>query len=378
MIFRKSKENGQPGLISWLPIFFVLAWGTVKADSVRGVWVVRHDMATPASVATVVETAKNAGMNTLFVQVRGRGDAYYRSDLVPLAEDVESGFDPLAACLKLANRQGINVHAWINVYLTWYPDRPAPPEHVLHSHPEWFMISNDGVDMGQLQDGMDLKSRGVEGRYMSPSNPEVQRYLLSVIKELVSRYQVKGIHLDYVRYPNEHYDYSPLAQAGFWTDAALEPPKSESEDKTRAVWNRWRSAQVTSFVHRVKQVVQKTRKGTLLSAAVKPDRGMAYTRYGQNWLHWVNRNYLDFAIPMFYTGSTQSIRARMDDVRKYVQRGQVLAGIGAWNQKTADTLDQIDASLKARLSGFCLFSYTTLAESSDLQELLVRRFGESK
>ena len=118
MIFRKSKENGQPGLISWLPIFFVLAWGTVKADPVRGVWVVRHDMATPASVATVVETAKNAGMNTLFVQVRGRGDAYYRSDLVPLAEDVESGFDPLAACLKLANRQGINVHAWINVYLT--------------------------------------------------------------------------------------------------------------------------------------------------------------------------------------------------------------------------------------------------------------------
>ena len=81
---------------------------------------------------------------------------------------------------------------------------------------------------------------------------------------------------------------------------------------------------------------------------------------------------------MFYTGSTQSIRARMDDVRKYVQRGQVLAGIGAWNQKTADTLDQIDAAIKARLSGFCLFSYTTLAESSDLQELLVRRFGESK
>ena len=113
----------QAGHGAGLPFFliFTLLWlsSSVEAVPVRGGWVVRHDITTPERVRQVVDTADRAGTKTLFVQVRGRGDAYYQSALVPIAEDVEEGFDPLGAVLSEARTRGMTVHAWFNVYLTW-------------------------------------------------------------------------------------------------------------------------------------------------------------------------------------------------------------------------------------------------------------------
>jgi uncharacterized lipoprotein YddW (UPF0748 family) len=368
---------GQLGLWAWLPFFIFASFGfsPTQATQVRALWVVRHDLTSPERVAQVVDRAREAGINTLFVQVRGRGDAYYLSDSVPSGEAIEPGFDPLAACVELAHQASIELHAWVNVYLTWYPNRTAADDHLLSKHPEWFMISDDGVDLGQPDVGVDLVKRGVEGRYLSPSNPAVTRHLLRVIEELVDRYPLDGIHLDYVRYPNEHYDFSPIAQAEFWTDTEEEVPDSNSDGVSQDVWNRWRSGRVTDFVRKTKQIIENHLPDARLSAAVKPELSLAYKRYGQDWIHWVNRRYIDFAVPMFYTGSSETILSRMKTVRKYVQRGRVYAGLGAWNQDPKDTFEQIDLVDKAHLDGFSLFSYTTLLSSPELQKGMQQRFG---
>lgn len=378
MIELKESTKGQPGLIAWLPFFFLLTSHSVYAEQMRAIWVVRHDLTTSDRVTEVVTHAQEAGLNALFVQVRGRGDAYYSSDFVPPGEGIETGFDPLQACLDLAGKAGIEVHAWVNVYLTWHPDRGPQDAHVFEKHPDWFMISDDGVDMGQPDLNVDLVGRGVEGRYLSPAHPAVSGHLLRVIEEIVVRYPVAGIHLDYARYPNEHYDFSPMAQSGFWSDVQNDPPDPADSGVLRVSWNRWRSEQVTRFIRKAKQLVDRLRRGTQLSAAVKPDLLTptgAYQRYGQDWVHWINRRYLDFVVPMFYTGSTQSIRSKMQIVRKYVHKGRVYAGLGAWNQEAADTFEQIDVSQRTRLNGFSLFSYATLASSPGLQQGLKRRFG---
>ncbi len=378
MIQLRPSFERQPGLIAWLPFFFLLTVQTVGAEPMRAIWVVRHDLTTEERVRAVIALAKEAGLNALFVQVRGRGDAYYTSEFVPAGEGVEPGFDPLQACLDLAGEAVIEVHAWVNVYLAWYSGSGAQNAHILVKHPDWFMISNDGVDMGQQDLNVDLVKRGVEGRYLSPAHPAVSHHLLRVIEEIVVRYPVKGIHLDYARYPNEHYDFSPMAQSGFWSDVQLDPPEPEDTDVLRTTWNRWRSEQVTRFVRKVRQLVDRLRRGTQLSAAVKPDLLLAYQRYGQDWVHWTNRRYLDFVVPMFYTGTTQSIRSKMQVIRKYVQKGRIYAGLGAWNQETQNTLEQIDLVKRTRLNGFSLFSYSTLASSPDLVLALKSRYGRRK
>jgi uncharacterized lipoprotein YddW (UPF0748 family) len=378
LILPLEKTTGQLGFRAWLPFFvflYIICVSTTEGSQVRALWVVRHDITTTAGVAAVIAHAKAAGINTLFVQVRGRGDAYYQSALVPLGESIEAGFDPLQACVDLGHAASIEVHAWVNVYLTWYPDRKAPENHLLSKRPEWFMISDDNVDLGQPSLDIDLVQRGVEGRYLSPSNPRVSEYLLRVIGELVDRYPVDGVHLDYVRYPNEHYDFSPVAQAAFWTETQLDAPDGDINERLQDVWNRWRSSRVTDFVRRTKRLIESRLPGATLSAAVKPDLPLAYKRYGQDWVHWVNRRYIDFAVPMFYTGSSQSILSKMQTVRKYVQRGRVYAGLGAWNQEARDTFQQIDLVKRARLDGFSLFSYSTLISSPELQQGLRHRFG---
>lgn len=375
MIRLPEQRKGQPGKIAWLPFLFLFLCGQAAAE-VRAVWVVRHEVTTPEGVAAVVDRAREAGMNTLFVQVRGRGDAYYDSELAPAGESVNPGFDPLAACISAARADGIAVHAWVNVYLAWYVDRPAPEDHLLSTHPEWFMISQDGVDLGQPSVSVDLVGRGVEGRYLSPSHPGVSRHLKAVVREIMDNYDVAGIHLDYVRYPNEHYDFSPLAQAAYWEAVGQDPPPAEVNPADRKVWNRWRSDRVTAFVRELRRLIDAARPGIQLSAAVKPDLTRAYVRYGQDWVHWINRRYLDFAVPMFYTGSTDEIETQMRTVRKYVQKGRVCAGLGAWNQAAQATFDQIDAGRRSRLDGFSIFSFATLASSPALRQGLRQRLGE--
>src|SRR5690348_15060345 len=80
------------------------------AEEVRALWVLRSSLTSPGSIASLVRTARDQGFNTLLVQVRGRGDAYYRTDLEPRAADLTrqpETFDPLATVLGEAHAAGI-------------------------------------------------------------------------------------------------------------------------------------------------------------------------------------------------------------------------------------------------------------------------------
>src|SRR3954454_4646066 len=89
-----------------------------RIDEVRAMWVLRTSLTTPEQIATLVRTARDHGFNTLFVQVRGRGDAYFRGGVGPRPAELlrqPEGFDPLASVLKSGHAAGLRVHAWINV-----------------------------------------------------------------------------------------------------------------------------------------------------------------------------------------------------------------------------------------------------------------------
>jgi uncharacterized lipoprotein YddW (UPF0748 family) len=89
--------------------------GPTRIAEVRALWVVRTTLTSPAAVRTMVGDAWQGGFNTLLVQVRGRGDAYYLSSLEPRAAalaDQPRDFDPLALVLEEAHARGMTVHAW--------------------------------------------------------------------------------------------------------------------------------------------------------------------------------------------------------------------------------------------------------------------------
>ena len=91
----------------------------------------------------MISSAKAGGFNTLLVQIRGRGDAYFQggSEPRPAALAAQPSFDPLELTITRAHEVGLQVHAWVNVNLIASVNLPpADRGHVMHRHPEWLMV----------------------------------------------------------------------------------------------------------------------------------------------------------------------------------------------------------------------------------------------
>src|SRR5687768_12991062 len=118
-----------------------------EADrEVRGVWVTRWSYRSEADLDAMLDDVVAAGLTHVFLQVRGRWDAYYRSDLEPWAAELsgtlgaDSGWDPLQHAVNAAHERGLELHAWINVYALWQgagAPRSVGVPHALAQHPDW-------------------------------------------------------------------------------------------------------------------------------------------------------------------------------------------------------------------------------------------------
>src|SRR5204862_832337 len=109
------------GSMSFLPALLLLSGVPLSAPTrppeVRGLWVVRTALVSPEAVDRVVDGAIEGGITDLFVQVRGRGDAFYESRLVgrsDLLAQQPVGFDPLFRLIERSRPRGLRVHAWVN------------------------------------------------------------------------------------------------------------------------------------------------------------------------------------------------------------------------------------------------------------------------
>ena len=272
-------------------------------EELRGLWVVRTALVSPEKVDQVVDDAAAAGLNALFVQVRGRGDAFYSSRLVPrsvLLERQPRTFDPLARLLARARARGLQVHAWVNVLLVAHFGQPLPQGHVLRSHPDWIMVQRseaeatfDAPPRTRLQRVAQAGKRSgdVEGYYLSPSVPEAVDHLEAVVRELVRSYPVDGLHFDFIRYPGPTWDHSRAALVDFrrvhGTQALLGGPAKDPPG-----WDDYRRHAVTSLASRLADAARVERPGLILSAAVAPDEAQAVNHKYQNWPQWLSSGIL--------------------------------------------------------------------------------------
>ena len=272
---------------------------TVQADpgEMRGVWVVRTALASPESVDAVVDDAARAGLNALFVQVRGRGDALYRSAIVPRSEVLQAqpaDFDPLARVLSRARARGLQVHAWINVLLAGGFAVPLPAGHVAALHPEWLMVPRSAAARALEARPAELlaliearRDPDAEGLYLSPSVPEAAAHLEAVVRELVGAYAVDGLHLDFIRYPARDYDYSRAALTAFRARRGrgwlLDAPEADP-----AGWAAHRGAALEALVGRLARTARAARPSIVISAAVVPEAA-AMRDKGQAWPGWVRK-----------------------------------------------------------------------------------------
>jgi uncharacterized lipoprotein YddW (UPF0748 family) len=386
-------------LLSLLTAAHVAASGTAPRE-VRGLWVVRTSLSSPASVSAMVAAAREAGINTLVVQVRGRGDAYYASRREPrpaaLAAQPAS-FDPLADVLREGHAAGLAVHAWVNVNLVADAgDPPRDPRHVVNRHPEWLMVPMElaatiGDPHGRafvrtLAAWTRRQSATVEGLYTSPATPGAADYLADVVQDLVTRYAVDGVHFDYVRYPGASFDYSRAALRAFQDEIAPDLARTDREALERKqrsnplIWTqmyprRWegfRRARLTALVRRLRTVVARHRPDAIVSAALVPDAQTAVNAKFQDWPAWVAGGLLDVLCPMTYATDNGVFRLQVQAVREAAGGRPVWAGVGAYRLTPEETLGQIEEARALGVDGVLLFSYDSLVDPARGPDQLAR------
>jgi uncharacterized lipoprotein YddW (UPF0748 family) len=365
--------------------------GPSSDDEVRALWVQRTSLTSPAAIAQMVDTARAAGFNTLLVQVRGRGDGYFRNGVEPRAAALvgqSDDFDPLATVLKSARGAGLRVHAWVNVNLVAnVTDLPAARKHLVYRHPEWLMVPRSltreiaGIDperpeyLEKLVRTVRTLSAQVEGLYVSPIPDAAAAYTTSVVDDLARRYDVDGIHFDYIRYPNEEFDYSPAALSRFRRDVIPDLKRTERNHydarlKTEPTiyadafperWRAFRRDRLTALLIRLRAAVKSRRPNATVSAAVFPDARDAVTRRLQDWPLWTERGLLDVICPMAYTNDPAAFRAQIESARLLAGDKPVWAGIGAYRLSSSETIESILTAREIGARGVVLFSYDNLA-----------------
>jgi uncharacterized lipoprotein YddW (UPF0748 family) len=360
-----------------------------QSPEVRALWVQRGSLASPASVITAVDMAKRGGFNTLIVQVRGRGDAFYDSRHEPrpaLLAKQPLSFDPLAMMIERAHRADLKVHAWVNVNLVSDAEPPAARKHIVYAHPEWLMVPRPlAEDLGRmnprdtqylrrLSEYARARSDRVEGIFLSPIHKGAADHIVKVIGDIVARYDLDGIHLDYIRFPNDEFDYSTGALDEFRADVTSRLTGAERREyATRARgrplfytemfpqgWQDFRRARLTALLTRIRTTVKSRRPRAMLSAAVFPDANDAANRRFQNWGAWLDAGLLDVICPMAYTTNPALFRTQIADVEQRAGHRPVWAGIGAYQLSPAATVDNIRAARQLGAEGIVLFSYDNL------------------
>lgn len=372
----------------------VLPAPEIPPNEVRALWVVRHTMTSPQRVKEMVTRAKANGFTDLIVQVRGRGDAYYNSRVEPRADELigqPNSFDPLAATLDEAHRLGIRVHAWINIYVVAnIEELPQSKAHLIYQHPEWLMVPRDiakelfDVDpkspeyLNRLVEFTRANRTELEGLYTSPAHPEVKENLVKIWLDVAERYDVDGLHFDYVRYPNTNFDYSRPALERFRSQVernlnetqraelaeqfALDPMAYTANFPDQ--FAQFQRQQVTDLVERVYKGVKAIKPHAIVSAAVfANDEDAARSKF-QDWRQWMRLGWLDVACPMSYTPDTDAFRRQINNAVKLASGKQIWAGVGGYKQNADSSIEKIKASRELGAQGFVLFSYDSSVKVS--------------
>jgi len=199
------------------------------APELRGIWMHGTQVKTPAQADVLVAKVERANLNAVFLLVwYWGGQAFFQSALCPMADGVQAGYDPLGYMVEQCHKRGIQVHGWfVNGS---YGSQEV--RHVLDKNPDW-----------AVQDG------GAGGLWYDFGKPQVRRFQSDLMIECLRKYDVDGIHFDYIRYGPQQcycddcqnafarrYGFEPLTKDRFTTlPAAAEIAANPLAKPTTAV-----------------------------------------------------------------------------------------------------------------------------------------------
>ena len=352
------------------------AWG--QTPEFRGLWADAFHPAfrTYAELDELVQRAVEGRYNAIIAEVMAYQDrtggghgAYWNSAILPKASDIQAGLDPLGYLCSAAHAYGIEVHAWLVAFRVCN-DGDWPPSGNSRVQASWLMVPR--AQMGTIA--------GVGGHcVLDPGSPDVQDYLMSIVRELVTNYPIDGINWDYIRYTQTDAGYpadtsyanSSLKRFQRIYNRGDVPSASDSQ------WSDFRRRTITELIRRCRAEIPSIRtnprqplrhSADLICFGSAPSSCSGFTSTSayslfQDWRTWMEYGYLDAGIPMNYKQEHCASEAAM--YRGWVDRilscwrynRHVFCGQGNYQNGFDGSVAQLLYCRNAGANGMASYSY---------------------
>ncbi len=291
----------------------------------------------------ILDKLQRHNFNTVMFQARTRGEVFYVSDIEPMSSIVATDenkyqqFDPLAFAIEECHKRGIEIHAWIVTYPLGGDRhvRSLGSKSVTKRHPS-------------------LTKKFKNEWFIDPGNPRTDDYLMSIVNELVTNYDIDGIHFDYIRYPDNR---------GQFPDDGMY--RLHGKGKSRADWRR---DNITRFVNRVYDEVKEKKPWVQVSSSplgryrTLNERGQGWTAFEtvfQDAGKWMKTGKHDALYPMMYY-KEELFYPYLDDWQLHSNGRILVPGLGlyqmielGWSSK--DITDQVNYSREKGVQGQAYF-----------------------
>ena len=313
-------------------------------------------------VSQLVDDALAVNANALIVQTARRYDCFCNRAIYPRTDAAvaPAPYDPLEEVIEQAHAAGLEVHAWVNVNTLWNSTTPpSSPEHAFNQHGP----SAEGRDrwLNKKYDGTELQGANA---YVDPGHPDVATYIVNAIRSLVTEYDLDGINLDYVRYPDFNSDpsrsewgYNDVSVARFQQATG----RSDIPLPEDTQWSDWRRDQVTNLVRKIYLGIWDVDPQARLSMdAITYGNGpqavggwtatRTYNEVLQDWAGWLDEGIMDTAVTMNYKRNWQPAQKQMfsewsEFLADNQGERQAVNGPGLYLNSVQDSLEQaIEAS----------------------------------
>jgi uncharacterized lipoprotein YddW (UPF0748 family) len=357
--------------------YLPLAINDRPLEELRGVWVSRFDWTafgltpTSATLDAMLSNIQQANFNAILFQVRGTADAFYAPGLEPWAArmtgqltktlGVDPGWDPLAYMVEHAHGYNMQVHAYINIFPTWLCGLGAPHENITPTHLFWSLSYSTTWADWRIWTSSGPTSHTTCSDYLwaTPALTLTRDHVVAVAADLVTRYDIDGIHLDLVRYPASNTSHDLYTRRAYSDTLIISP---------MLTFDAWRPdfqrAQINMLVSDVYTAITALKPDVWLSAAVWPNYDSGYNSYFQDSKGWLASGTIDANMPMLYASDI------VNDLPAWITRMQsfvidnfgryVIPGIHADYANFNDIVNRIEAARAAGARGVAIFSYGAL------------------
>jgi uncharacterized lipoprotein YddW (UPF0748 family) len=330
-----------------------------RREEIRGVWMTNNDLDVlrdRQKAQKALSQLRRLNFNTIYPVVWNSGYVMYpsavaqRAQIQPFVYRGTEGHDIIADVINQAHREGLLAIPWFEFgFMT-----PETSELALN-HPEWLTQKRDG--------SLTSISAAGEVAWLNPFHEEVQKFITSLVLEVVTQYDADGIQFDdHMSLPYE-FGYDKYTVALYAQETGKNPPNNPQDSS----WMRWRADKITAFMVQLNEAV-KARKPKAIFSVSPNYYDFAYKFQLQDWLTWLRMDIVDELIVQIYRHDLNSFSDKI--TRPEIQEAQqiISTGIGIMTglRTRSVPIQQIKSQVRAaqqRGLGVAFFYYESLWDS---------------